>query len=77
MQKLFNSWDDLLLKEGYAFVVIGDVDDGKGKVLNLAQETWDLIEKNGGCKLELVNIVSDNLNENGEVKVTKIWGRKR
>ncbi|MFW2441774.1 DNA methyltransferase [Aliarcobacter butzleri] len=77
MQKLFDSWDDLLLNEGYAFVVIGDVDEGKGKVLNLAQETWDLIEKNGGCKLELVNIVSDNLNENGEVKVTKIWGNKK
>ncbi|RXJ81039.1 DNA methyltransferase [Arcobacter sp. F2176] len=77
MQDLFNSWNEILKKDGYAFVVIGDVNEGKGETLNLAQETWNLIQKNGGCKLNLMNIITDNLNENGEVKVTKIWGNKK
>lgn len=77
MQKLFNSWYNVLEYGGYAFVVIGDVAVDKKKPLNLALETWKLIQSNGGCKLDLVDILSDSLNEKGEVKVTKIWGNKK
>ena len=76
MQKLFNSWATILQKDGYAFVVIGDVNDGN-KTINLAQETWNLIQENGGCKLDLIDILADDITQNGDVKVTKIWGKKR
>lgn len=77
MKSLFDSWNDILRDDGYAFVVIGDVGQGEKSPINLAQETWSLIEKNGGCKLRLVDVVSDNLIENGDVKVTRIWGKKK
>jgi len=76
MQKLFNSWENILDRNGYAFVVIGDVNVGN-EYINLAQETWNIIEKKGGCKLELVDILADDITQNGDVKVTKIWGKKR
>lgn len=40
-------------------------------------ETWEFIEKNGGCKLELVDILSDNLHDEKDKKVTRIWGNKK
>lgn len=76
MKRLFDSWSEILKKDGYAFVVIGDVNDGN-RTINLAQETWNLIQENGGCKLELVDILADDITQNGDVKVTKIWGKKR
>ncbi len=76
MRKLFDSWSRILKTDGYAFVVIGDVNNGN-RTINLAQETWNLIQKNGGCKLELVDILADDITQNGDVKVTKIWGKKR
>lgn len=76
MQKLFNSWAEILKKDGFAFTVIGDVKDGNHNI-NLARETWEIIERNGGCKLKLVDILADDITQNGDVKVTKIWGKKR
>ena len=76
MKKLFDSWSSILTKDGYAFVVIGDVNNGN-RVINLAEETWNLIQLSGGCNLELVDILADDITQNGDVKVTKIWGKKR
>jgi len=73
---LFDSWSSILTKDGYAFVVIGDVNNGN-RVINLAEETWNLIQLSGGCNLELVDILADDITQNGDVKVTKIWGKKR
>jgi len=77
MQKLFNSWYDILTEDGYAFVVIGDVNEWKGRYINLAAETWKIIKINGGCNLKLVDIISDDLRDKGDIKVTKIWGNKK
>lgn len=72
MQKLFKSWHKILKSKAYAFVVIGDVDDK-----NLAKETWEYIQKNGGCSLELKQIIDDEIEKNGARKVTRIWGQKK
>lgn len=53
-------------------MVIGDINDR-----NLAKDTWDFIQKNGGCKLRLMNILEDMIEEHGDKKVTRIWGQKR
>lgn len=70
LQKLFDSWFEILKADSYAFVVIGDIDK-----MNLAQEVWKYIEKNGGCRLRLGDILEDAIV--GERKVTKIWGAKK
>lgn len=72
MQCLFSSWHKILKPKSYAFVVIGDVDDK-----NLAKDTWEYIQKNGGCKLKLKQIIDDNIESNGKRKVTRIWGQKK
>lgn len=72
MQNLFKSWHKILKSKAYAFVVIGDVDDK-----NLAKETWKYIQKNGGCNLELKQIIDDEIEKDGARKVTRIWGQKK
>ena len=72
MKDLFASWFNILKPKSYAFVVIGDINDR-----NLAKDTWDFIQKNGGCKLRLMNILEDMIGEHGDKKVTRIWGQKR
>lgn len=72
MQDLFNSWAEILKQKAYAFVVIGDVGEQ-----NLAENTWEYICKNGGCKLKLVGILEDNIENDALKKVTRIWGKKR
>jgi DNA modification methylase len=77
MFRLFSSWKNILKDDGYAFVVIGDV-KSKNSTLNLAKTTWENIEKMGGCGLKLVDILEDNIENNGkQIKVTKIWGKKK
>lgn len=71
MQNLFNSWYDILKLGSYAFVVIGDVEKQ-----NLANDTWNFIENNGGCKLKYIDIIADNIEEKCLKKVTRIWGKK-
>ena len=72
MQKLFNSWHKILKPKSYAFVVIGDIEEK-----NLAQDTWQYIQENGGCKLRLQTILEDTIENEKEKKVTRIWGAKR
>lgn len=72
MQKLFNSWYEILKPKSYAFVVIGDIEEK-----NLAQDTWQYIQDNGGCKLQLKITLEDTIENGKEKKVTKIWGVKK
>lgn len=69
MQKLFNSWANILKTKSYAFVVIGDIESQ-----NLAKDTWEFIQNSGGCKLKLITILEDNIQEK---KVARIWGAKK
>ncbi len=70
LQKLFNSWVQVLKPGGRAVVVIGDL-----HALNLAQATWDWIQANGGCALHLESILEDN--PKNSRKTTRIWGAKK
>ena len=72
MQELFKSWEKILKPKSYAFVVIGDIDKR-----NLAKDTWDYIQNNGGCKLRLKHIAEDVIANDKEKKVTRIWGAKK
>lgn len=72
MQKLFNSWHKILKPTSYAFVVIGDIEEK-----NLAQDTWQYIQENGGCELQLQTILEDTIENEKEKKVTRIWGAKK
>ena len=72
MQNLFNSWHTILKPKSNAFVVIGDVEDNE-----LAKDTWEYIEQNGGCKLRLNQIIDDDIESKGARKVTRIWGQKK
>lgn len=72
MQRLFDSWYEILKPKSYAFVVIGDIEEK-----NLAQDTWQYIQGNGGCKLQLQAILEDTIEDNKEKKVTRIWGAKK
>lgn len=72
MQNLFNSWHTILKPKSNAFVVIGDVEDNE-----LAKDTWEYIEQNGGCKLHLNQIIDDDIESKGARKVTRIWGQKK
>ncbi|TLD86185.1 DNA methyltransferase [Helicobacter sp. MIT 05-5294] len=72
MQKLFNSWYEILKPKSYAFVVIGDIEEK-----NLAQDTWQYIQDNGGCQLRLQAILEDTIEGEKEKKVTRIWGAKK
>ncbi|KPH53478.1 DNA methyltransferase [Helicobacter pullorum] len=72
MQNLFNSWYNILKPKSYAFVVIGDIG-----TQNLAKDTWQFIQENGGCKLNLINILEDLIEDRVDKKVTRIWGQKR
>ena len=72
MQNLFNSWHTILKPKSNAFVVIGDIED-----MNLAKDTWKYIVANGGCKLNLKQIIDDDIESKGARKVTRIWGQKK
>ncbi|WP_233705486.1 DNA methyltransferase [Helicobacter cinaedi] len=71
MQNLFNSWYNILRDDAYAFVVIGDIDDK-----NLARDTWEYIQKRGGCKIKLIDILEDDFEQAQKKKVTRIWGKR-
>ena len=53
-------------------MVIGDIG-----TQNLAKDTWQFIQENGGCKLNLINILEDLIEDRVDKKVTRIWGQKR
>ncbi len=73
MKELFIGWERILKEGALAVVVIGDVDNYKGKYLNLAEEVWKYVENY--TSLNLVSIIKDEIEGNN--KVTKIWGQDR
>lgn len=73
MSNIIAGWESLLCDDGIAVVVIGDVDDHKGKYIKLAEKVWEYCRDN--TNLHLVDIIEDNID--GNSKVTKIWGKER
>lgn len=73
MRTVIRAWENMLTNDGLAVIVIGDVDDHKGKYVKLAEKVWDFIKDE--TTLNLVAIVKDKID--GNSKVTKIWGQQR
>lgn len=73
MKNLIIGWERILKDGALAVVVIGDVDNYKGKYLNLAEEVWGYVKTY--TSLKLVAIIKDEIEGNN--KVTKIWGQDR
>lgn len=73
MKDIICGWEKLLTEDGMAVIVIGDVDNHKGKYFKLADTVWEYVKNY--TKLNLIDIIEDDID--GNSKVTKIWGQQR
>lgn len=73
MRDVICGWEKLLTDDGVAAIVIGDVDDHKGKYIKLAEKVWEYVKQY--TILHYVTIIKDDID--GNSKVTKIWGQER
>ncbi len=73
MKDVICGWERLLTDDGVAAIVIGDVDDHKGKYIKLAEKVWEYVKLY--TSLHFVTIIKDDID--GNSKVTKIWGQER